>query len=135
MAVTILFNVLKALSRFRLWRIDAAREKLETALKELVDHGLTHAQMRSAPADGAVVAPKQRAVARSIMEQLMALRARCQRQVGSIVTPNVLSLSASLDRRGDHHARCDTFTEFRNSRRDEQMILRRTNRRPPAEPR
>jgi TRAP-type uncharacterized transport system substrate-binding protein len=87
MAVTILFNVLKALSRFRLWRIDAAREKLETALKELVDHGLTHAQMRSAPADGAVVAPKQRAVARSIMEQLMALRARCQRQVGSIVTP------------------------------------------------
>src|SRR5262249_37075875 len=31
-----LFNVLKAFSRFRLWRIDAAREKLETALKELV---------------------------------------------------------------------------------------------------
>ena len=86
MAVTILFNVLKALSRFRLWRIDSAREKLETALKTLVDRGLTHAQMRSARADG-VVAPEQRAVARSIMEQLTALRARCQRQVGSIVTP------------------------------------------------
>jgi hypothetical protein len=84
MAVTILFNALKALSRFRLWRIDSAREKLETALKELVDRGLTHAQMRSAPA---VAAPEQRAVARSIMEQLTALRARCQRQVGSIVTP------------------------------------------------
>jgi hypothetical protein len=50
MAVTILFNVLKALSRFRLWRIDSAREKLETALKELADRGLTHAQVRSAPA-------------------------------------------------------------------------------------
>jgi len=87
MAVTILFNVLKALSRFRLWRIDSAREKLETALKALVDRGLTHAQMRSAPADGVVAAPEQRAVARSIMEQLTALRARCQRQVGSIVTP------------------------------------------------
>src|SRR5215475_6577379 len=87
MAVTILFNALKALSRFRLWRIDAAREKLETALKGLVDRGLTHAQMRSAPAAGVIAAPEQRAVARSIMEQLTALRARCQRQVASIVTP------------------------------------------------
>jgi len=87
MAVTILFNVLRALSRFRLWRIDAAREKLETALKELVDRGLTHAQMRSAPAEGVVAAPERRAVAASILEQLKALRARCQRQVASIVTP------------------------------------------------
>jgi len=87
MAVTILFNVLRALSRFRLWRIDAAREKLETALKGLADRGLTHAQMRSAPAAGVIAAPEQRAVACSIMEQLTALRARCQRQVASIVTP------------------------------------------------
>jgi hypothetical protein len=87
MAVTILFNALKALSRFRLWRIDSAREKLETALKDLIDRGLTHAQMHSAPHEGVVAAPEQRTVARSITEQLMALRARCQRQVGSIVTP------------------------------------------------
>src|SRR5262245_61082120 len=51
MAVTILFNVLKAFSRFRLWRIDATREKLETAVKELVDPVLTHAQMRAVPAE------------------------------------------------------------------------------------
>jgi len=87
MAVTILFNVLRALSRFRLWRIDAAREKLETALKQLVDRGFTHAQMRSAPAEGVIAAPEQRAVATAIMEQLTALRARCQRHVASIVTP------------------------------------------------
>src|SRR5215475_4322698 len=31
MAVTILFNGMRGLSRFRLWRIDAARERLETA--------------------------------------------------------------------------------------------------------
>src|SRR3954454_17064870 len=47
MAVTILFNAMKTYSRFRLWRIDAAREKLEAALKELVDPKLTHAQMRA----------------------------------------------------------------------------------------
>jgi TRAP-type uncharacterized transport system substrate-binding protein len=50
MAVTILFNLMKGYSRFRLWRIDAAREKLETALKELVDPSLTHAQMRAVAA-------------------------------------------------------------------------------------
>jgi TRAP-type uncharacterized transport system substrate-binding protein len=87
MAVTVLFNVLKGLSRFRLWRIDSAREKLETALKKIVDRGPTHAQMRSTPAESMVAAPEQRAVARSIMEQLTALRLRCQRQVASIVTP------------------------------------------------
>ena len=46
MAVTILFNVLKAISRFRLWRIDAARERLERRLKEFTDPALTHAQIR-----------------------------------------------------------------------------------------
>ena len=46
MAVTVLFNSLRGLSRFRLWRLDTTREKLEAALKELVGPGLTHEQMR-----------------------------------------------------------------------------------------
>ena len=87
MAVTILFNVLKAFSRFRLWRIDAAREKLETALKELVDPGLTHAQIRAVPAERVMAVPERRAAAEAIMERLVELRARCQRQTSSIVTP------------------------------------------------
>ena len=87
MAVTILFNGLKAFSRFRLWRIDAAREKLETALKELVDPVLTHAQMRAVPAERVTAVPERRAVAQAIMERLVELRARCQRQTSSIVTP------------------------------------------------
>jgi uncharacterized protein len=87
MAVTILFNVLKAFSRFRLWRIDAAREKLETVLKELVDPVLTHAQMRAVPAERVMAAPERRAAAQAIMERLVELRARCQRQTSSLVTP------------------------------------------------
>jgi hypothetical protein len=87
MAVTILFNGLKAFSRFRLWRIDAAREKLETALKELVDPGLTHAQMRTVPPELVMAAPERRAAAQTIMERLGGLRARCQRYTNSIVTP------------------------------------------------
>jgi TRAP transporter TAXI family solute receptor len=87
MAATVLFNGLKALSRFRLWRIDAARERLETALKGLVDPALTHAQMRAVPAEGVMAAPERRAAAQTIMERLAELRARCQRQTNSIVTP------------------------------------------------
>src|SRR6516164_8758375 len=87
MAVTILFNVLKAFSRFRLWRIDAAREKLETSLKALVEPGLTHPQMRTVST--ACVSRQQRAEAeaRVIMERLAELRALCQRQTSSFFTP------------------------------------------------
>jgi TRAP-type uncharacterized transport system substrate-binding protein len=87
MAVTVLFNGLKAYSRFRLWRIDAAREKLEAALRTLVDPGLTHAQIRAAAAEHAPNAPARRTAAEGIMKRLAELRARCQRQAKSFVTP------------------------------------------------
>ena len=87
MAATVLFNALKGFSRFRLWRIDAAREKLETSLKELIEPGLTHAQMRAAPVERVMAAPERQAAAQTIMDRLMELRARCQRQTSSMVTP------------------------------------------------
>ena len=87
MAATILFNVLKAFSRFRLWRIDAAREKLETSLKELVGPGLTHAQMRAIPPERVMATREKRTAAEGIMKRLGELRARCQRQTSSLVTP------------------------------------------------
>src|SRR5262245_22800325 len=87
MAVTILFNAMLLFSRFCLWRIDAAREKLDIALNELINPELTHAQMRAVPADRVMVAPERRAAAQSILERLVKLRARCQRQASSIVTP------------------------------------------------
>jgi len=87
MAVTVLFNALKAFSRFRLWRIDAAREKLETALKQLVDPNLTHPQIRAVPAEDILTGPGRRAAAQAIMDRLAELRARCQRQTSSLVTP------------------------------------------------
>src|SRR6185369_4150895 len=86
MAVTILFNLMRGYSRFRLWRIDAARERLETAIKELVDPKLTHAQIRAASADGTTAAHVWSS-GQDIMDGLVALRARCQRQTASIFTP------------------------------------------------
>src|SRR5262249_60857628 len=48
---------------------------------------LTHAQMRAVPADHVIATPERRATAQSILDRLLALRARCQRQASSIVTP------------------------------------------------
>jgi hypothetical protein len=87
MAVTVLFNMMRGYSKFRLWRIDAAREKIETALKQLVDPAFTHAQMRAVPGEQVMASPERRAVAQALMERLHALRARCQRQTNSFVTP------------------------------------------------
>jgi len=87
MAVTILFNAMKAYSRFRLWRIDAARDKLEASLKALVEPGLTLSQMRAASTKRVMVPPEQCAKAKAILDGLAELRARCQRQTSSFVTP------------------------------------------------
>jgi uncharacterized protein len=87
MAATVLFSGLKTFSRYRLWRIDAARENLETALKGLVDPKLTHAQIREIPAKGVMVGSEKRAAAEAIMDRLVELRARCQRHTNSLVTP------------------------------------------------
>ena len=65
MAATILFNALKGISRFRLWRIDAARERLERRLKELTDPGLTHAQIRVFPDGHSLTGPSACAAARA----------------------------------------------------------------------
>jgi hypothetical protein len=51
MAITVIFNGMSAYSRFRLWRIDAARDRLEALLKQFVDAGVTHTQMREVPAN------------------------------------------------------------------------------------
>jgi hypothetical protein len=79
--------MLRGYSRFRLWRIDSAREKVEIALKQLVDPALTHAQMREVAGEEVMASPERRAAAQALMAQLRALRARCQRQTNSFVTP------------------------------------------------
>jgi TRAP-type uncharacterized transport system substrate-binding protein len=87
MAVTLLFNAMSGYSRFRLWRIDATREKLERSLEELTGPGLTHAEMRAISEAPVLDRPEARGAARELIRRFADLRARCQRQVGSIFTP------------------------------------------------
>ena len=87
MAVTVLSGALRGISRFELWRIDSARESLERRLEELTDPRLTHAQVRAFPDGDLLSGPDACAAAQAIRDELVQLRARCQRYAASIVTP------------------------------------------------
>ena len=81
MAATALFNGLRGLSKFRLWRIDAAREKLEGEVRRLS----SQVEPGSSPQ-----LPGQDSLADSranILLRLTELHQRCQREVGSFATP------------------------------------------------
>jgi TRAP-type uncharacterized transport system substrate-binding protein len=85
MAVTILFNAMRGFSRFRLWRIDAAREKLKVQVENLIGPSAGHTQL--APTKQGAKAPKAGVTLEHVTTQLMGLRARCQHYTGSMVTP------------------------------------------------
>jgi TRAP-type uncharacterized transport system substrate-binding protein len=87
MAITILFNASSAYSRFRLWRIDANREMLESRLMALTNPGLTRDQIGALPAEAVIRTPQDRKAAEDLMKDLEALRRRCQDQTRSMVTP------------------------------------------------
>lgn len=87
MAVTILFNAMRGVSRFRLWRIDSAREKLAARLEQVMGPKLGRDQLRAGTVKYPLVEPASRTIALSIVDQLTDLRARCQRYVNSAVTP------------------------------------------------
>jgi hypothetical protein len=87
MAVTAIFNALKALSRFWLWRIDASREKLEDEIREVAGDVVSHGPTRDFSTNELLVDRTARATARDILKRLATLRARAERQAKSFATP------------------------------------------------
>jgi TRAP-type uncharacterized transport system substrate-binding protein len=85
MAVTILFNAMRGFSRFRLWRIDAAREKLKVQVENLIGPSAGHKQ--AAPTKEKPATPDVGTALERVTAQLTELRARCERYTGSLVTP------------------------------------------------
>src|SRR5262245_18884831 len=84
--------------------------------------------MRAVPAERVMAAPERRAAAEAIMERLVELRARCQRQTSSLVTPMgdemfyryqqslideaATTLGALLQRSSTTSSSCDIATSF-----------------------
>lgn len=85
MAVTALFNLLKGISRFRLWRIDANRERLEHQASKLMDE-LSYDKIGSEEDAESRYSASIAAIAETA-NQFMRLRSRCQKHVNSFVTP------------------------------------------------
>ncbi len=87
MAVTVLFNASNAYSRFRLWRIDANREMLESRLKALTGLGSTPEHVKTLPPGAVIKTPQDRKAVEDLLTDLEALRLRCEEQLRSVVTP------------------------------------------------
>ncbi len=87
MAVTILFNATNAYSRFRLWRIDASREMLESRLKALTGLGATPDHVKTLPPGAIIKTLQDRKAVENLIQDLEALRLRCEAQLRSMVTP------------------------------------------------
>ncbi|KFC66830.1 TRAP transporter solute receptor, TAXI family [Bosea sp. LC85] len=87
MAVTALFNLLKGISRFRLWRLDSAREKLEAEVKLVAGDAVSHAPAPRRPTKPALPDADERDAIKDILDRLARLRERCQRYANSFATP------------------------------------------------
>jgi hypothetical protein len=87
MAATVLFNALKGLSRFRLWRIDAAREKLEADVRQIAGDVVIYAPIPDLSTRGLMVDQERRAAAQDILDRLAKLRSRCQHHAKAFSTP------------------------------------------------
>jgi TRAP transporter TAXI family solute receptor len=87
MVITILANGANAYSRFRLWRIDANRERLESRLKALSGLGSSAEHVKTLPPGAIIKTPEDRKAAEDLIKDLEALRLLCEQQTRSMVTP------------------------------------------------
>jgi hypothetical protein len=78
---------MRGFSRFRLWRIDSARDKLKARVYQVNLPHLAGGQIAADVLNIPATDPQAGAATRGMLEQLTELRLRCQRHTGSIATP------------------------------------------------
>jgi len=86
-AISVLFTGMGMGHRFRLWRVDANRVKLESEIPELFGAGVTVGAIAEMPADPRHAMPEARARIDHLMTRLTALADRCRRQSLSALVP------------------------------------------------
>ncbi len=84
MAVSVLFNVMGAAHRFRMWRIDDARVKLEAELSELFGGGTTLGHIRNM---ATALSPAKRKDLENLVTRFEALGERSRRHSLSMLVP------------------------------------------------
>ncbi|RMH43580.1 MAG: hypothetical protein D6689_04770 [Deltaproteobacteria bacterium] len=87
MAVSVLFNAMAGVHRFRLWRVDAAREKATHPAREAIGRSLTPAEIATMPPTGAHRSAAVREAVDASIEALDRLRDRARRHRESMLVP------------------------------------------------
>jgi len=87
MGVSLLFNAMGAGHRFRLWRIDDARVKLESELSPLFGHNATLGDISRTEPSGKLADKEVKATLASLIGDLEKLAARSRRQSLSMLVP------------------------------------------------
>ncbi len=86
-AISVLFSAMTMGHRFRLWRIDANRVRLESQISELFGEGTTVHAIAEKPADPRHATPQARARIDQLLARLSSLRDRCRRHSLSVLVP------------------------------------------------
>ena len=86
-AISVLFSAMTMGHRFRLWRIDANRVRLESQISELFGEGTTVHAIAEMPADPRHATPQARARIDQLLARLSSLRDRCRRHSLSVLVP------------------------------------------------
>jgi TRAP-type uncharacterized transport system substrate-binding protein len=87
MGVSLLFNAMGAGHRFRLWRIDDARVKLEAELSPLFGQNVTLGDISRTAPSGKLTGKEAKATLESLIAELEKLAARSRRQSLSMLVP------------------------------------------------
>jgi TRAP-type uncharacterized transport system substrate-binding protein len=85
--LSILFNVMAFWHRFRLWRLDVARVRLESDLSLLLGPGITRSEIAGMSPDDHQHSPETRAGLDRLIERSRRLLARCREQSQSPLVP------------------------------------------------
>ena len=86
-AFSVLFSAMALGHRFRLWRVDADRVKIERELPALFGPGVTLARIAEIDADARHTTPEARRQLDDVMARLAALAERCRRDSLSVLVP------------------------------------------------
>ena len=86
-AISVLFNAMALMHRFRLWRIDVARVNIESEIHRMFGAGTSVHEIATMEPVDAQRTPQARAMLDSTMERLSALFERSRRQSLSMLVP------------------------------------------------
>ena len=87
MAISVLINLLTGWHRFRLWRVDANRDRAHDIVREVLGHELTPAEIRDLQPTPERATPAALARLDGAMADLDKLRIKCRVQQNSILVP------------------------------------------------